>query len=122
MFVQVFVGKADVLHVELCKHFDGFGKKREDIREIDDELCHHTDASGWEITVWPLQVLAHNNKHVHMQSCSHAYTARTVVCTQCAVECDAQTIITVYSLIKRNNFKSGFPITGNAKQGFGPLD
>ena len=53
----MFVGKASVLHIELCKHFDNFGKKREEIREIDDELCHHTDASGWEITVWPLQVL-----------------------------------------------------------------
>ena len=56
MYMQVFVGKANVLHVELCKHFENFAKKREDIREIDDELCHHTDASGWEITVWPLQV------------------------------------------------------------------
>lgn len=51
----MFIGKASVLHVELCKHFDNFGKKRDEIREIDDELCHHTDASGWEITVWPLQ-------------------------------------------------------------------
>ena len=26
------------------------------MREIDDELCHHTDSSGWEISVWPLQL------------------------------------------------------------------
>ena len=62
----MFVGKASVLHVELCKHFDNFGKKREEIREIDDELCHHTDAAGWEITVWPLQVRTptlHSDRH-----------------------------------------------------------
>ena len=50
----MYVGKAEVLHKELCRHFDCFGKRREEIREIDDELCHHTDASGWDITVWPL--------------------------------------------------------------------
>lgn len=54
----MFVGKANVLHVELCKHFENFGQKRDEIREIDDELCHHTDAAGWDITVWPLQVPA----------------------------------------------------------------
>ena len=26
------------------------------MREIDDELCHHTDMGGWNIKVWPLQV------------------------------------------------------------------
>ena len=54
---QVFVGKANILHIELSKHFESFGKKKEDIRQIDDELCRHTYASGWEITIWPLQVL-----------------------------------------------------------------
>ena len=53
--LQVFVGKANILHIELSKHFENFGKKKEDIRQIDDELCHHTDASGWDITIWPLQ-------------------------------------------------------------------
>ncbi len=27
-----------------------------EIREIDDELCHHTEMSGWEITVWEVEV------------------------------------------------------------------
>ena len=54
--MQVFVGKASVLHEELDKHFDCFSKKRKEIREIDDELCHHTEMSGWEINVWLLQV------------------------------------------------------------------
>ena len=51
----MYVGKAKVLHDDICKHFECFDKKREEISEIDDELCHHTDMSGWEITVWPLQ-------------------------------------------------------------------
>ena len=50
----MFVGKADILHEELEKHFDCFNKKREHMREIDDELCHHTDAAGWDLVVWPL--------------------------------------------------------------------
>ncbi|KAL5460519.1 hypothetical protein EMCRGX_G033970 [Ephydatia muelleri] len=51
---KVYVGKAEVLHKELSLHFDCFGKPRGQIRGIDDELCHHTDAAGWSITVWPL--------------------------------------------------------------------
>ena len=43
------MGKAEVLHEEIMKHFECFGKKREEISEVDDELCHHTDASGWEV-------------------------------------------------------------------------
>ena len=31
------------------KHFDNFGKSRKQICEIDDELCHHTEASGWDV-------------------------------------------------------------------------
>ena len=31
------------------KHFDCFGQKRHLIREIDDELCHHTDSYGWKV-------------------------------------------------------------------------
>ena len=31
------------------KHFDNFGKPRKQICEIDDELCHHTEASGWDV-------------------------------------------------------------------------
>ena len=53
---QCYIGKANVLHEEMTEHFDKFGKKRTEIREIDDELCHHTDMAGWEITVWPLEV------------------------------------------------------------------
>ncbi len=45
-----------MLHEELSKHFDCFNKKREEIREIDDELCHHTEMSGWDLTVWVLEV------------------------------------------------------------------
>ena len=52
---QVYVGKAKILHEDICKHFECFDKKRDEICEIDDELCHHTDSSGWEIIVWPLQ-------------------------------------------------------------------
>ena len=44
----MFVGKAEVLHEELMKHFDCFGKMRKEIREIDDELCH-TTSTGWEV-------------------------------------------------------------------------
>ena len=51
----MFVGTANVLSDVLCKHFECFGKSRGEIREIDDELCHHTDSSGWEFTVWELQ-------------------------------------------------------------------
>ena len=52
--LQVYVGKAEVLHKELSSHFDCFGKPRGQIRGIDDELCHHTNAAGWSITVWSL--------------------------------------------------------------------
>lgn len=52
---KVYIGKAEVLHTEVMKHFECFDKKREEMREIDDELCHHTESSGWEISVWPLQ-------------------------------------------------------------------
>ena len=31
LFSQVFVGKAEVLHEEMMKHFECFGKKREEI-------------------------------------------------------------------------------------------
>ena len=46
---QIFVGKTDNLTEELTKHFESFGQKRHLIREIDDELCHHTDSSGWNV-------------------------------------------------------------------------
>ena len=45
----MIVGKAEVLHEELVKHFDCFGKMRKEIREIDDELCHHTTSTEWEV-------------------------------------------------------------------------
>ena len=45
----MFVGKAEDLHEELMKLFDCFGKTRKEIREIDDELCHHTTSTGWEV-------------------------------------------------------------------------
>lgn len=55
IYFQVFAGCANVLMHDLCKHFENFGKKREDIADVDDELCHHTECSEWEITVWPSQ-------------------------------------------------------------------
>lgn len=33
--------KAEVLHKELAKHFEGFGKPSLDVQPIDDEICHH---------------------------------------------------------------------------------
>lgn len=39
----------------ICKHFENFGKKREDISSVDDELCHHTDSTEWEVRVWTSQ-------------------------------------------------------------------
>lgn len=44
------MGKAEVLHEEIMQHFECFGKKREEISEVDDELCHHTAAAGWEVS------------------------------------------------------------------------
>ena len=52
---KVFVGKADVLHEELAKHFTCFGKKREEIREIDDELCHHSQECQWSLKTFPIK-------------------------------------------------------------------
>lgn len=51
---KVFVGKALVLHEELAHHFTCFGKKRQEIREIDDELCHHTGECQWTLKVFPV--------------------------------------------------------------------
>ena len=51
----MYIGKASALHDDICKHFESFDKNQHEISEIDDELCHHTEAAGWEITVWPLQ-------------------------------------------------------------------
>ena len=53
--MQVFIGSANILSDEVCKHFENFGKKREDLTSIDDELCHHTECSEWEIRVWTPQ-------------------------------------------------------------------
>ena len=50
----VFLGKAKVLHATLAEHFECFGKPKASIREIDDELCHHTDAWDWQLEIWPL--------------------------------------------------------------------
>ena len=47
-------GKAKVLHAALAEHFECFGKPRSSIREIDDELCHHSMASQWQLKIWPL--------------------------------------------------------------------
>ena len=52
---KVFVGKSQVLHEELEKHFSCFGRKREEIREIDDELCHHTSQNEWKLKVLPIK-------------------------------------------------------------------
>lgn len=38
---------------DIYKHFESFGKKRGDIVNIDDEICHHTECAEWEISVWP---------------------------------------------------------------------
>ena len=51
----MYVGSAKVLKDDICKHFESFGKKREHIANVDDELCHHTECSEWEITIWPPQ-------------------------------------------------------------------
>jgi hypothetical protein len=52
---KTFVGKADVLNEELSKHFTCFGKRREEIREIDDELCHHTSECDWSLKVYVIR-------------------------------------------------------------------
>ncbi|XP_065883825.1 uncharacterized protein [Dysidea avara] len=51
---KVYIGKAKVLHATLAEHFECFGKPRSSIREIDDELCHHSMASQWQLQIWPL--------------------------------------------------------------------
>ena len=48
------IGKADILHKKLAEHFECFGKPRASIQAIDDELCHHSMASFWQLQVWPL--------------------------------------------------------------------
>ena len=50
----VVSGKADVLNETLVTHFECFGKPRSEIRAIDDELCHHSPASFWQLKVWPI--------------------------------------------------------------------
>ena len=57
--MQIFIDKAEVLHVELTNHFDQFGQQAHTMREIDQELCHHTGLAGWDLTVWPLEVGNH---------------------------------------------------------------
>lgn len=47
-------GKAEVLSKTLAEHFECFGKPRTEIRAIDDELCHHSPASFWQLKVWPI--------------------------------------------------------------------
>lgn len=54
--MQIFIDKAEVLHVQLSHHFDQFEELSRTMREIDQELCHHTNMGGWELVVWPLQV------------------------------------------------------------------
>lgn len=51
------MGKAQVLHKEISGHFDHYEKKKDEIRDIEDELCHHTSMAGWDLMVWPLQVI-----------------------------------------------------------------
>ena len=46
---QTFIGKAEILNEELTRHFECFGKRQKEIREIDDDLCHHTYAGGWKV-------------------------------------------------------------------------
>ena len=55
LFICIIVsGKADVLHDTLITHFECFGKPRSEIRAIDDELCHHSPASFWQLKIWPI--------------------------------------------------------------------
>jgi len=59
------INKTAVSHALFIRNYQGLlltvvrcylpNREQEEICEIDDELCHHTDSSGWEITVWPLQ-------------------------------------------------------------------
>lgn len=51
----MFISCANLLKDDICQHFESFGKRPEEITAIDDELCHHTECSEWEITVWPHQ-------------------------------------------------------------------
>lgn len=55
LFMLAFVsGKAEVLSKTLAEHFECFGKPRAQIRAIDDELCHHSPSSFWQLKVWPI--------------------------------------------------------------------
>ena len=78
---KVFVGKAMVLHEELAHHFTCFGKKREEIREIDDDLCHHTQECEWSLKVLPVSNPANlevewSKKVVEKTSLVSAYDTR----------------------------------------------
>lgn len=44
-----------MLSQTLMKHFECFGKPRSEIQAIDDELCHHSPASFWQLQVWPVE-------------------------------------------------------------------
>ena len=52
--LALFLGKADILHKTLADHFECYGKPRVSIQAIDDELCHHSMASFWQLQIWPL--------------------------------------------------------------------
>jgi len=54
LILSLFLGKADVLHETLAEHFECYGKPRPAIKAIDDELCHHSMASFWQLQIWPL--------------------------------------------------------------------
>ena len=43
-----------MLHTTLAEHFECFGKSKASIRVIDDELCHHSFASQWQLQIWPV--------------------------------------------------------------------
>ena len=49
----MYVGHARILKDDICKHFENFGKKRDVISNVDDEICHHTECAEWDISVWP---------------------------------------------------------------------
>ncbi|XP_065884485.1 uncharacterized protein [Dysidea avara] len=51
---KVYIGKADILHKTISEHFECYGKPRASIQAIDDELCHHSMASFWQLQIWPL--------------------------------------------------------------------
>ncbi len=59
------------------------------IKEVDDELCHHTSLAGWELIVWPLQVCQAIIHVAQIQTSSqltvHTYFTITTLCCSITV-------------------------------------